>query len=537
MSVQRTIAHNTVFNTLGRIWEAVLGLVLTWYIYHRLGWEGYGLWSLVGVFIGYAALLDFGVGSGFAKYLAEYAARDRRDAVSAVISTGLFFYLALGVLVVAAGWPLAGALIDGVVWLLARLHPGSAATYQNAAALAEVRFLCRGALVLFAFTNCIAPFSALQTGLQRMGVTNLLSFAASLLKLGATVVFLELGYGVPGLLYANGLVLAAFGAGCVFVAYRIFPGLRVGPGRVSRRIFRELFGFGWRTQVAKLSNLINFQTDRAIVGLAFADMALVGIYRAGEDLAGKVRQLPALLVSALLPAVSDLDARGRDTDVARLYLRSTKYMAAAAVPLTAFVIGCAGPLLRIVFGDGTHLEMSAWVLRILTAGYAANLLAGPGMSIALGKGRPEMSMYAGLLSMAANIGLTVLLVWRFGFYGVPVATAAAMLLSAGWFFTALRRRVDVRLRDLLRTACIWPVLAAAPGFAASIGIVAVLEAPGRLASLAAACAGGAVLGLSYLALIRLMPFLDAFDVRFLEETLHLGRVPGFHLLVGRTRHG
>ncbi len=536
MSVQRTIAYNTLFNILGRIWEALLGLVLTWYIYHRLGWEGYGLWSLVGAFIGYATLFDFGVGSGFAKYLAEYAARDRREAVSSVVSTGLFFYLLLGAVVVALGWPLVDALVNGIVWLLAALHPGSAETYQNAATLADVRFLCRGALVLFALTNCVAPFSAVQTGLQRMGVTNVLSFAASLLKLAATVFFLEHGFGVPGLLYANGIVLVAFGVACTAVAFRLYPGLRVGPGLVRRETFHALFSFGWRTQVAKLSNLINFQTDRAIIGLAFADMTLVGIYRAGEDLASKARQLPALLVSALLPAVSDLDARGRDADVARLYLLSTKYMAAAMTPLVAFAVGSAEPLLRVVFGGSEQLGMSAWVLRILTVGYAANLLAGPGMSIALGKGRPEMSMYAGLISMCTNIGLTVLLVWRFGFYGVPVATAVAMVLSVGWFFVALRRRVDVRLRELIRTACLWPALAAAPGFAVCVGIDAGTTFADRLSNLAAAGAGGIVLGISYLVLIRLMPFLDAFDVRFLEETLHLGRLPGFELLTRRARH-
>jgi O-antigen/teichoic acid export membrane protein len=61
MSIKQTIARNTMFNGLGRIWEAAVGLVLVAYIVNRLGAEGYGLWSVVAAFTGYAALFDVGV--------------------------------------------------------------------------------------------------------------------------------------------------------------------------------------------------------------------------------------------------------------------------------------------------------------------------------------------------------------------------------------------------------------------------------------------------------------------------------------------
>jgi len=44
-------------------------------------------------------------------------------------------------------------------------------------------------------------------------------------------------------------------------------------------------------------------------------------------------------------------------------------------------------------------------------------------------------------------------------------------------------------------------------------------------------------GLSYLILIRLMPFLDAFDVEFLEHTLGGRRVPGLRAWTRRVRRG
>jgi len=537
MSVRRTLARNTAFNALGRLWEALAGIVLTAYIVERLGIGPFGLWSLVAAFTGYAALLDFGVSSAFTKYIAQHAAHGDAKAVSAVVSTGAAFYAALGILIVALGWPLVDLLIAGITRLLVLMHPDGTPAYENARTIGDVRFLFRGSLILFAITNCIAPFSALQSGLQRMGITNVLSFGASLLKFAATIGFVECGYGVRGLLYANAVVLAAFALACVAVAYRIFPGLRLGTRQVKRSTLSVLMSFGWRMQVAKLSNLINFQTDRAIVGLVFGNFALVGLYRLGEELAGKMRQLPALVVSALIPAVSDLDARNQQEQLSRLYLLSTKYIAAVTIPLAGYFAASADLLMRAWFGDTEGLEAAAWVMRIIAAGYAANLLPGPGVSIALGKGRAGLPMTAGIISMACNIAFTIALVMAVGFYGVPVATALAFLVSTVWFFRAMRQTVDVPLRRLLWTSVAWPALASVPGFAACLATGWLMaDYAGRLPNLVAAAGCAACFGLTYIAVGRMTPFLDTFDVDFLEHTLHLGRLPGFELLTRRARH-
>lgn len=536
MSVRRTIAHNTAYNAAGRIWEALVGLGLTVYIIDRIGLDGFGLWSLVAVFTGYAALFDFGVSSAFTKYIAAHAAREEHREVSAVVSTGGLFYGVLGVVLVALGWPLIDLVLDGTLRLMAALYPDREWNIAGSARWEDARFLFRGALILFAATNCMAPFAALQSGLQRMGITNALSVAASLLKVAATVYFLEAGYGVRGLLYTNALVLAAFTIANAAVAFRIYPALRIGPGYVRWTIFRTLFAFGWRSQIAKLSNLINFQTDRMIVAVVTGgQMDFVGLYRVGEDLASKVRQIPALLVSALVPAVSDLDSRADHARLAQLYVRATKYVAAVTVPLTAYTIAASDMLLSL-YEEKAALEMSRWVVTLLLLGYAMNLLPGPGVSVALGKGNAGLPMRAGLISMIGNILLTVVLFQAVGFYGIPAATSLALAISTLWFFNALRRDIDVPPGKLLWDSLRWPVAASVPGFilcaAASVAVAGYQDRVGNLA-LAGLCA--VLFGLLYVFCLRWTPFVDRYDVAFMRDTFHLDRVPGFQFLTARAR--
>jgi len=536
MSVGKTIAHNTAYNAAGRIWEAAVGIGLTVYVIKMVGLDGFGLWSLVAVFTGYAALFDFGVSSAFTKYIASFAAQGRRDDVNAVVSTGTFFYGLLGIVFIAVGWPLIDLVLDGVLALMAALYPERTWAIEGNARWEEARFLFRGALILFAVTNCVAPFAAMQSGLQRMGITNLLSAAATLIKVAATVAFLELGYGVRGLLYTNAIVLAAFTAANIAVAYRIYPGLHCGLGHVRGAHFRTLLAFGWRSQVARLSNLVNFQTDRMIVALATGgQLDLVGLYRVGEDLAAKVRQVPALLVSALVPAVSDLDSRADHGRLAQLYIRSTKYVAAVTVPLTAYA-AAATDLLVSLYEDKSTLGVSSVVARIILVGYAMNLLPGPGVSVALGKGNAGLPMRAGLISTIGNIALTVILFQAVGFYGIPIATTLALSISTLWFFSALRGDVDVAPGKLLRQSLLWPMAASLPGFALCLGVnVAASGYVDRMGNLAIAAGCAALFAVTYVACLRLTPFIDRYDVAFLRDTLHLDRMPGFRFLTARVR--
>lgn len=514
--VKRVIARNTLWNIAGRTWDAIAALVLTPYIVWRIGLSDYGVWGLSASFTGYIGLLDLGLASGYAKYIAEHAARNDPDRISGVVSTGVFCYAILGAVLLAVGWPGIGFAVD---WAGASLE-------ASPRAASDMEFLFRGMLALFVVSNCLAPFSAVQTGLQRMDLSNAIGFFMSLIKVAATVALLETGFGVRGLLWAHAVVLGAFAVSCLVVARRLVPGLHVTPARWNRDDFRSLFSFGWRSQVARLSNIVTFETDVVLIGLLFRDMGLVGLYKVGVELANKVRQIPVMLLAALIPAASDLDARADHERLQRLYVVSTKYLASVTVPLLLMTVALAGPLIRAWMGAG--FETSAWVLRIIALGYIANVLQGAGLSIALGRGRADLQMGAGLISMIGNIALTATLFLAIGFWGIPIATSLSLFISFAWFLRVMRSISGESARAVVRKTMLWPVWASVPGFVlCAIVDGLTMEMAGRVPNGLVALLGGAGFVVIYLAIVRSSPFLDSFDMRFLVTTLRLGRVPGF----------
>lgn len=515
MSIRKAIARNTAFNAGGRLWEFAAGILLTAYIVRRIGAAEYGAWALVAPFVGYIALLDIGLSAGFARHVADRAAKRDDAGLSAVVSTGFFYYLAAGAAVIAAGWFCIGA---GMAALASR---GLAAE----ATAADLAFLFRGGLILLVASNAFAAFTAVQTGLQRMDVTNLLSAAASLVKIAATVAFVESGLGVRGLLYAEGISTAVFGIASAAAAFRLRPGLRVGPGRASGAVFRELFAFGWRSQVARLSNLVMFQTDKLLTGAygAFtgtaAPLALVGQYDLGASMAGKLRTGPAILTSALLPAAAHLDALAHRERLGELYVRSTKYLAAAAIPALAFGAANGQAIMAAWMGPG--FETAGWVLTIMAVGYVANIVPGAGVSIVLGMGRADLVMGAGLVSMAANLALTVALMAALGFWGIPLATVLSMAISWIWFAGRLRPLLGIGLGTLAAATMAMPALACVPGVAASLWVAAFTD----LHPLLLVSINAALFGASYLAALSLLPYFDGRDLSLLRSAAPFERIP------------
>jgi O-antigen/teichoic acid export membrane protein len=177
------------------------------------------------------------------------------------------------------------------------------------------------------------------------------------------------------------------------------------------------------------------------------------------------------------------------------------------------------------------------VLRIIAFGYVANLVPGAGVSIALGKGRADVQMKAGLIATISNIALTIALVNipAIGFWGIPLGTMLSMFLSWAWFAWAMGDIVGVGPTEMFRVAMVWPALASAPGAAfcaAGDWISRGYDGFSPNAVVVVLCA--VVFALAYGGAIRLAPFFDTFDLELLGG-FGLRWVPGYRAWVRSVR--
>src|SRR5271167_4534027 len=86
-------ARSVVWNWAGVSISLITGFLLSPYLFRKLGPEGYGIWALSFSLIEYYWLLDLGVRSATAKFVAHYWTTGDPAKVSEVMSTAAVYSL------------------------------------------------------------------------------------------------------------------------------------------------------------------------------------------------------------------------------------------------------------------------------------------------------------------------------------------------------------------------------------------------------------------------------------------------------------
>ena len=435
------LVTNTFFNLLGRSWSFVLALLLTPYILSHLDVSEFGTWVLLSIFINSFTLygLDFGLGTSFIKHISEYYAHEDYDRINRVLFSGLVFYGIFGITIVSVG-----LLVEKPLFQLFHISGASDAYFI--------------VLLTCAVSQIVTMFLSLFKGIQRMDKSNSLEITISILNALGTVFFLETGWGLFGL-----AVNALVNVSCALVlglwaAQRTVPRIALG-WHFDGRLLRNMFAYGLKMQVSQLGGLICFRVDKLIVS-RFLGIATVSFYEVSSRLTSFMRALPLVMVSALIPATSELGARNDRAKILRTYLLASKYVAMLTVAVAAFLMLEARSVLTFWLGNG--FENSVVLVQILAIGYAVNILGGAASQTGAGVGRPEFDMRSTLVLAVLNPVFGILLVQQFGAAGAAAGTTLAFVISTIYLLVTFHRNyVGNSVWSILQDVYLRPITAAA----------------------------------------------------------------------------
>jgi len=95
ITTSKRLIHNTVFNVVTLISNAVIGFFLVRFFIGQLGTARYGVWLLFGgAAFRYGGMLSMGLNSSVNRYIPVYLAKDNNEGIQRVVNTTLFFYSA-----------------------------------------------------------------------------------------------------------------------------------------------------------------------------------------------------------------------------------------------------------------------------------------------------------------------------------------------------------------------------------------------------------------------------------------------------------
>ena len=442
------LISNTFFNTLGLVWDTLVRLFLVPYVVTSLGTERANIWVYIGAVTAQFLLLELGVETSLVRYIAQHAARGNQTAINRVMTAGVMFYTAFAVFAVAVA-------AAGARWLAThalRLNPELAVEM-----IAALRW---AALALGVW--CVARvFESLFAGFQRMGTTNLIRAAVSLPYIALTILAVERDWGIRGLMIRDGITYGVQLVALILAAFCTVKGLSLNPFRFfDRATFRSLFVLGAKVHVSRISLQANLFFDK-FVALPLLDRSLAVGFVLYCDLATRIlsiTRLPASqLVSALLPATSELAADKDRAGVYHLFERSTHYLILIGGPIFGSVIVAAPIIMRVWMGS--PFTLSALSLQILAGGYFALSLSGAIGPAVLALDRPGIQVRGALASLTMNVTFSLLLLWLFGYPGALFGTALALVLSLLYASRMTLAEFDLSFLTFFRRVYARPLLA------------------------------------------------------------------------------
>ena len=483
--IRRRILIGTTSNFVGQLFVFFVLFLLTPFILSHVGDADYGLWILLGSIVAYSSLLDFGMWGTVIKYVAEYQARKNYEDARVLLSTILYLYIAIAILISLAG--IASAPF------LPRLFNLAPEQYALATRLVVLISLSTGLAI-----PCMLPLAVLR-GLQRYDITNGIDIFTTLFTTIATVTVLLYGGGVTGIAFVNlgGIFLSLVAS--LWMLYKIAPELHFRWRGANWSMARKIAGYSWPLFMRDMATRLQTRTDEITIGI-FLPVSAVGSYSLARRLSETTQTLTRQFMKTLLPLASQLHAEDDFPRLRHLYKTGTRLTIAIVLAMSSVLIVLAGPILAVWVG--TPYATYAGVVVILTV---ANLIATvqwPAMAILQAMTRHRILAFSSLGNGIANLVISVLLVRSYGLLGVALSTAIPIAVE--YFCVVLPYSLRVTgtpLREAWVEIFMPTLLPLLPTFLILYSLRAAFDPSSLLTILVVAVAGATVYVVAYLSVV------------------------------------
>jgi len=440
-TVSQKIFKNTLFNAFGNIFTTFLQILIIPYILLKLGSERFGIWALVSMIFGIFTALDLGTGTAFVKYFSEYHTKKEHENFNRVMVAGFLFMLTFSLV---------------LIFIVILIKDQLVSFFNIPEDLkSESIFVFVLAAVIFGTNNTFGVFQAILKGLQRMEITNSINMICSTIYVVGIFGVLYYGFGLRGLIVNQGIKIFLISLAAIYYSKKINRNLKFKFSYLDFKPIKEILSYGIKMQISSIANLVNLQTDKTIIGY-FLNLTSITAYEIGQKISFFCRMIVGLVLSALVPAVSELEAAGKKQSILKLYERGNKYIASFTFPILIFTIVFANYLINLWMGIG--FEKSIYVARLLVCAVLVNMLTGVGVMIVRGIGKPFYETQYAIICLILNVVLGLILIRFYGFLGVVVATPISVIIGSVYFIIKFHRLNEVPLFGFIRRIYFKPFL-------------------------------------------------------------------------------
>lgn len=390
--------------------EVGIAFVLTPFIITKLGVAGYGIWSLMAGVIGYMGLIDIGIRGSVGRYINHYMALKDDRAVSDVVGTANVVLTALGAFILLLSF--------GVAANFSAIFP------KTPPELADDILFCLPLMAAGLWLSFVSSILAnLLAAREATYLTNNYNVVLLVVRAGVTVMILNAGYGM------RGLMLVTITLGVVGLLLLLWTVRRVFAAAMPRLVgfsferLKEMWRFGVASFVSRTASTM--ANDSApLIGMWLLGPEAVAVYSVAMTLTQYTRRLIDQANNAIFPSVMKAGAMKDLPGLRALYTRFMDMSFAIGSLIFIGVMVFAADFLGLWVGSA--YATGGAVAGILAFGYLMQSVASTAPLTLAAMDRIGITVKIGLGEACACVVLTAALPGLFGLGLAGMALGATL---------------------------------------------------------------------------------------------------------------
>ncbi len=355
---QERMTWNVVVSWASQLITIALGFVLPRMIDEQLSQVSLGIWDFAWAIVSYLTIVDFGVGSNAARYVAQFRIEALPTRLNEVVSSAHFVQVLVSVAVIL--------LTLTAFFILGRWLPEGMEAHVE-----EARYLVLLLGLGFAVQMYFDAYRGVLTGCHRWDVHSAINSLQNILAATGMVTVLLNGYGLISLAMTY-LVASTLAEVARFLAARRYcPEARPRFSLVNRSDLEKVAVFGFKNVLVMAGPLVVQQTMNMLITMRLGPAMLAVFVRPTAI----IRHLETFIFKfafVLLPTASSLQQQGRQKDLRDFAIETSRVGWALAVPGGVFLLVMGPQLIGLWMGPDYVVHELIMILAVGGTLSAAN---------------------------------------------------------------------------------------------------------------------------------------------------------------------
>ncbi|MEC5272001.1 oligosaccharide flippase family protein [Caldifermentibacillus hisashii] len=244
----------------------ITNLVLTPFIIRNLGQSEYGLYMLIGAFIGYLTVLDLGLGNATVRFIAKYRAENNKEKEENFLFITLLIYFIISVITLLVG-----------IFLYFNLE----SIFKNSLSVEEIELAKVMFVILIinlALTLPMNSFTGVITAYEKFVYPRLITIIRTLVRAFIILTLLFMGYKSLAIVLVDALLnLVMLLANIFYVFFKLK--VRVRLHNLSLALIKEIFSYSFLIFISALVDQLYWRIGHFILGIVAStvDVAIFAI--------------------------------------------------------------------------------------------------------------------------------------------------------------------------------------------------------------------------------------------------------------------